>query len=52
MSEWKFWTGVAVTVAVVVAIFAGVAMCAPTDGGDTRCVHIGSNPCVPVTGGK
>lgn len=52
MREWKFWTVMAVSIAVIVAIFAGVGMCAPAGDGNTRCVHIGNNPCVPVTTDK
>lgn len=52
MNERKFWAIMAASIAVIVAIFAGAGMCAPSGDGNTRCVHIGNNPCVPVTTDK
>lgn len=49
MSPRLFWTLMALAVAGLVAALVMAAV-AGNDGkpSDTRCVHIGNNPCVPV----
>jgi hypothetical protein len=48
MSDKKFLKYAVIFFVALIVFFALVAKFATPDDGNTQCVHIGSNPCVPV----
>jgi hypothetical protein len=50
MRPKAFWTFMIIAGVGIVAVFVLLAVASTQDGkpSDTRCVHIGNNPCFPV----